>query len=391
MHVFIIGSKGIPARYGGFETFVHRLTAGRKNTGIQYHVSCLSDKTGDFKFNDVRCFNVKVPSVGSAGAVLYDIFSLINCYRYINNNGIKNCVIYILACRIGPFLSIYRHILKNQNIKIYVNPDGHEWLRDKWNKFIKMYWKFSERLMIRSADLVICDSKAIEAYIKKEYSSYGKKTVFIPYGADIESLQNDNYAAGFAQWKNKHLVKDDYYLLVGRFVPENNYDIIISEFIASGSKRDLIIISNVSENKFYKKLLQETAFNLHPNIKFVGTVYDQELLALIRRNAFAYLHGHEVGGTNPSLLEGMATTRVNLLLDVAFNKEVADDSALYFSKREGSLAALIKEVEEFTPDRINELGNMSKKRIRENYSWDQIIDQYELLFCENARSNGEKL
>lgn len=383
MHIFIIGSKGIPARYGGFETFVHRLTAGRKNTGIQYHVSCLSDKNGEYKFNDVRCFNVKVPKIGSAGAILYDIFSLINCCRFINKNRINNCAIYILACRIGPFLSIYKHILAKQNIKVYINPDGHEWLRDKWNMFIKMYWKFSERLMIRCADLVICDSKAIEAYIKRDYSSYGKTTVFIPYGADIKSPQNDDYAAGFAEWKNKHLIKDDYYLLVGRFVPENNYDVIISEFIASASKRDLIIISNISENKYYKKLLQKTSFNLYSNIKFVGTVYDQDLLAFIRKNAFAYLHGHEVGGTNPSLLEGMAATSINLLLDVAFNKEVAGDSALYFNKAGGSLASLIKDVEGITPDRINELGNMAKKRIRDNYSWDKIINEYESLFCKN--------
>lgn len=382
MHVFIIGSKGIPANYGGFETFVHKLTEGKKNDQIQYHVSCLSDKPGEFKFNGVRCFNIKVPRIGSAGALLYDILSLLNCYRFINKNKLNDCVIYILACRIGPFLSVFKHKLEANNIKVYVNPDGHEWLRGKWNKFIKMYWKFSERLMNKYVDLVICDSKAIEAYINREYSQYKKATVFIPYGADMTD-NDDGCLVQLNDWKRKFNIKDDYFLIVGRFVPENNYDLIIKEFIASGSDRDLVIISNVSENKYYKKIAQKTAFNLHENIKFVGTVYDQKLLSVIRQNAFAYLHGHEVGGTNPSLLEGMATTKINLLLDVIFNKEVAGDAALYFSKSEGSMAGLLKMVEAFPPEQINELGIMAKRRIHESYSWDKIINQYELLFCAN--------
>lgn len=388
MHVFIIGSKGIPAKYGGFETFVDKLTEGKKNPNIQYHVSCLSDKAGEFEFNGVRCFNVKTPKIGSAGAVLSDMLGLINCYSYIKKNNLNNCIIYILACRIGPFLSIYKHKLERRNIKVYVNPDGHEWLRSKWNKIIKLYWKFSERLMIKYADLVICDSNVIETYINRKYSLYKKATAFIPYGADIES-QNDDCLIQFAEWKNKFKIKGAYYLIVGRFVPENNYELIIKEFIASDLDKDLIIISNVSDNNFYKELQKKTSFQLHPNIKFIGTVYDQNLLSCIRQNAFAYLHGHEVGGTNPSLLEGMASTNLNILLDVAFNREVAEGAALYFNKGLGSLTQLLQNVEVFTPVRIKELGDMAKGRISEIYSWDKIINQYELLFYLCSGRNNE--
>jgi len=129
---------------------------------------------------------------------------------------------------------------------------------------------------------------------------------------------------------------------------------------------------------------------LRSNIKFIGTVYDQSLLSSIRQNAFAYIHGHEVGGTNPSLLEGMASTNINILLDVAFNREVACNSALYFNKGEGSLTHLLHDIENLTPDRIKELGDMAKERIRETYSWNKIINQYELLFYSCSGRSNEK-
>ncbi len=389
VHVFIIGSKGIPAKYGGFETFVDKLTKGKKNINIKYHVSCSSDKKGEFEFNGVRCFKIKTPKVGSAGAIIYDILSLINCYSYIKKNNLNDCIIYILACRIGPFLFICKHKLEKHNIKVYVNPDGHEWLRSKWNKIIKMYWKVSEKIMIKCADLVICDSKAIESYINNEYSFYNKTTTFIPYGADIVS-RNKDCQMKFAEWKNKFKIKDAYYLIVGRFVPENNFELIIKEFIASNLEKDLIIITNVIVNNYYKQLQKRTSFYLRSNIKFIGTVYDQSLLSSIRQNAFAYIHGHEVGGTNPSLLEGMASTNINILLDVAFNREVACNSALYFNKGEGSLTHLLHDIENLTPDRIKELGDMAKERIRETYSWNKIINQYELLFYSCSGRSNEK-
>lgn len=378
-NIFIIGSKGIPSNYGGFETFVEKLTQGKKSNDIKYHVSCLADNDKEFIYNNARCFNINVPKIGAAKAVYYDILALKESLKYIRENNVENAIIYILACRIGPFISRYKKQADKLGVKIFVNPDGHEWKRGKWNFAIKKYWKISEKLMVKNAGLLICDSKNIEKYIKEDYKQYNPNTKFIAYGAELEKsklLDNDEK---LLDWYEKKLVKSkEYYLIVGRFVPENNYESMIKGFMKSKSKKDLVIITNVEANKFYEKLKKETNFENDKRIKFVGTVYDQELLKKIRENAFAYLHGHEVGGTNPSLLEALATTELNLLLNVGFNQEVAEDAGIYFDKN--NLDKIIEEVEKISLDKKYELAKMAKRRINEYYSWEFIISEYENLF-----------
>ncbi|WP_059173414.1 beta 1-4 rhamnosyltransferase Cps2T [Bacillus sp. FJAT-27445] len=380
-NIFIIGSKGIPAKYGGFETFVDFLTNKKINKEIMYHVSCLGSSRNVYYHNNARCFTVKVPKLGSASAVLYDLLSLIECMNYIKKNKLKDCIIYILACRIGPFFFCFTHQLKKLGIKVYVNPDGQEWNRSKWNKMIKLYWKISEKLMIKYADLIICDSKGIETHIKKKYKIYNPKTKYIAYGAELEKSPLTDNNPKVVEWYQKHKIYfNNYYLIVGRFVPENNYELIINEFIKSKSTKDLVIISNIEENKFYSELVSRTKFINDKRIKFVGTVYDKELIKKIREKAYCYLHGHEVGGTNPSLLEALASTNFNLLLNVIFNKEVGKEGALYFTKEEGSLANLINTIENFSTRKFINIGNKAKNRIKQNYSWGKIIKDYENLF-----------
>lgn len=390
MHnVFIIGSKGIPANYGGFETFVDKLTANKISKDISYHVSCLSNENSVFIYNNCSCFNIKVGNFGSAKAILYDIKSLIRVHKYIVKNKIENATIYILACRIGPFLEFYKSKLKKDGINIFVNPDGHEWKRSKWNKIIKMYWKFSEKLMIKNCDLAVCDSKEIEKYIKKDYENYKPKTMFIAYGAELNKSIIKDDDTMLTNWYNKNGVrKNEYYLIVGRFVPENNYELVIREFMKSDTKKDLVIITN-SNDKFLNELERKTNFKSDKRIKFAGTLYNNELLKKVRENAFAYFHGHEVGGTNPSLLEALVSTKLNLLLGVAFNKEVAGDSALYFDKNQGNLEKLINEVENLTSKQIDKFGEMSYDRIKNEYSWPEIVNRYEYLFTTYKESRNE--
>ena len=170
-----------------------------------------------------------------------------------------------------------------------------------------------------------------------------------------------------------------YYLVVGRFVPENNYETMIREFMASDSKRDFALVTGVDDT-FLAELERKTHFKSDPRIKFVGTVYDQELLKKIREQAYGYFHGHEVGGTNPSLLEALASTRLNLLLDVGFNREVAEDSALYWDKKSGDLAELINRADAMDMKSIEEFDAASTSVIRVRYSWRFITDSYEDLF-----------
>ena len=380
-NIFIIGSKGIPAKYGGFETFVEKLTEYKKSEDIMYHVSCLSNNNDEFIYNNARCFNINTPNIGPAKAMYYDVIALKKSLYYIKTNKLNDVVIYILACRIGPFLSYYKKIAENLGVKIYVNPDGHEWKRAKWNWITRKYWKLSEKLMVKNSDLLICDSVNIESYIKKDYSIYNPKTKYIAYGADeIKSVTKETINKLNDWYKEKGISKKSYYLVVGRFVPENNYELMIKEFLMSDSTKSFVLISNVENNKFYSELKKTTRFENDNRIKFVGTVYDSELLQEIRRNAYGYFHGHEVGGTNPSLLEALSTTDLNILLDVNFNREVGRDGAVYFTKEKGSLSKLINKIDKIEEKSIYSLSNKAKKVIESNYTWEKIVSDYEKLF-----------
>lgn len=379
-HVFIVGSKGIPGNYGGYETFVDKLTEYHQNNpNLKYHVACKAKDTETFEYHNADCFDVKVPSIGPAQAIYYDVAALNQCVKYIRQHNIQHPIVYILACRIGPFAAHFQKVIHKLGGKLYINPDGHEWMRAKWSAPVRKYWKISEQLMTKHCDLLICDSKNIEKYIHDEYGRYNPKTTFIAYGAETrKSKLTDDDPKLTAWYKEKGLSPKSYYLVVGRFVPENNYETMIREFMKSHSKRDFALITNVSD-KFLEELKEKTHFDQDSRIKFVGTVYDKELLMKIRENAYGYFHGHEVGGTNPSLLEALGSTDLNLLLDVGFNREVAEDAALYWNKQPGNLASLIDQADNMNAGEITELGEKSSQRVVEAYSWQHIADEYNRL------------
>ena len=380
-HIFIVGSKGIPGAYGGYETFVDKLTERhQENTELKYHVACKSDKNSEFEYHNARCFNIKVPNIGPAQAIYYDVAALKHCCKYIKEHNIEKPIVYVLACRIGPFFNKYVRKIHKMGGVVYVNPDGHEWLRAKWPAPVRKYWKISEQMMTKYADLMVCDSKNIEKYIQESYAAYKPATTFIAYGAETRKSHLADDDEKLLNWyKEKDLATKSYYLVVGRFVPENNYETMIREFMQSKTERSFAIITNVND-KFLDELEQKLHYKSDPRIKFVGTVYDQELLMKIRENAYGYFHGHEVGGTNPSLLEALGCTDLNLLLGVGFNQEVAEDAALYWSKESGDLAKLIESADLLTEEQIAALGAKAKKRIADAYSWQFIAKEYEDLF-----------
>ncbi len=395
-HVFIIGAKSI-GQYGGYETFVDRLIGEHENEpSVKYHIACKANGDGymdesklpgihvtktladgsaaEFEYKKAHVFKIPCPSIGPAVAVHYDRAALNYAINYCREHRIDHPIFYILTCRIGVFINGMVKRIREIGGKYYLNPDGHEWKRAKWSAPIRKYWKWSEKKMVKAADLVICDSVNIEKYIKEEYQH--PNTVFIAYGADIVKSELANDDPRFADWlKEKGLTENQYYLVVGRFVPENNYETMIREFMKCRSKKYFAIITNANE-----KLMAELEEKLHVSsdsrIKFVGTVYDRELLKKIRECAYGYFHGHEVGGTNPSLLEALGSTDVNLLLDVGFNREVGQDAALYWSKDEGSLSSLIDSADQMDADDRKSFGEAAKNRIRTAYSWKQIGDKY---------------
>lgn len=386
-HVFIIGSKGIPAHYGGFETFVEKLTK-YNNHQIKYHVSCISDTSGSFIYNDAICVNIKVPNLGSAKAIFYDCASLRYFIQYCKEHPeIKNMIFYVLACRIGPFIKHYRKQIERLGGKLYINPDGQEWKRRKWIRPIRWYWKYSEGVMVKNADSVICDSKETLNYIKERYKKYGSNASYIAYGAEKPETCNDNKLEEWLQKRN--IKRQEYYLLVGRFVPENNFDIIIGEFMASSTTKKLVIITG-NNGRLKKKTCKKTRCNTDSRVIFAGTVYDYDLLCAIRENAYGSFHGHEVGGTNPSLLEAMICSKINILLDVVFNREVGGDAALYWKKTKGSLKQVIEDVETMSEKVRLDWGIKSYQRMITEYSWNKIESDYRKVFTTGERLNEKE-
>lgn len=407
-HVYCVGAKSLGA-YGGYETFIYKLTEYHQNKeNIKYHVACKENGDGcmdetkvegvtrindrEFVFHNAHCFKIHVPQIGPAQAIYYDVAALKACCEHICKNHIQHPIVYIMACRIGSFARHYYRKIHKLGGTVYLNPDGHEWMRAKWSAPIRKYWKISEEMMVKWSDLAICDSVNIEKYIHKCYDGKGikgrnPKTTYIAYGADLTLSKLSDEDTVLTSWyKEKGLSKKSYYLVVGRFVPENSYEIMIREFMKSHSQKDFAIITNVNE-KFLAELEEKLHFKQDKRIKFVGTVYNQELLKKIRENAYAYFHGHTVGGTNPSLIEALGSTDLNLLVDVGFNKEVAEDSALYWSREDGNLARLIDQADAMKPEEIAELGRKAKKRVSEAYTWERICGLYEDVFTEERMKN----
>lgn len=376
-HIFIVGSKGIPGAYGGYETFVDKLTEYHQDdTRFKYHVACKAEENSEFEYHNARCFKVKVPKIGAAAAIAYDVLAIKQSIAYIKKNKIPHPIVYCLACRIGPFARKFQKQIHKLGGKFYVNPDGHEWLRAKWPLPVRKYWKYSEKHMVKHADLLVCDSKNIEKYIRESYAKYNPQTTFIAYGAEIRRSRLADNDEKFTNWLGeKGLKPKEYYLVVGRFVPENNYETMIREFMLSKTPKNFALITNVNES-FLDELKKKTGFDRDPRIKFVGTVYDQELLMKIREQAYGYFHGHEVGGTNPSLLEALASSDLNLLLDVGFNREVGEDTAIYWNKEKGNLAATIERADALPAEEIKALANASTGRIANAYSWAFISNEY---------------
>lgn len=378
-HVFIIGSRGLPAQYGGFETFVDQLVSHQVSPDIQYHVACLSTDQAyqHFDFKGVDCFTIKAPRLGPARVIAYDMMAINYALKHIKKQGIEQPIFYVLGNTIGAFVAPFARKIHKMGGRFYINPDGLEWKRAKWAKPIQAYLKYSEKIMTRHADLVISDNPGIESYIKEAYP--WSETTYIAYGTDLSptSLNSqDNKVREFYQkWQTQ---EKNYYLILGRFVPENNYETAIREFMASSTKRDLVIICNQEGNPYFEELRARTGFDQDPRVKFVGTVYDQDLLKYIRKEAFAYIHGHEVGGTNPGLLEALAQTDLNLVLGVSFNQTVAKDSAHYWTKETGNLAHLIDRVDSL--EDVSEWGQRAKANMKQNFTWEKIVGEYEELF-----------
>lgn len=231
--------------------------------------------------------------------------------------------------------------------------------------------------MLNYSDNIVCDAKGIKKYISEKYPHLQDRCTYIAYGAEKISFSKINEDKILKGYKLK---SNSYCLMVGRCVPEDNYELVIKDFMQSKIDKDLIIVTNYKNNPYYEKLKELTNFETDKRIKFINGVYDKNKLATLRKNAYLYIHGHSVGGTNPSLIEAMSLTNVNILYDVCFNKDIGGKSCLYF-KEQGSLTKLLDNTNSIDK-KAKKMGEEAKKIVSKNFTWPIIVSKYKELFNE---------
>lgn len=361
MKIAIIGSRGYPYVYSGYETFVTEVAPRLvKDYNVEVHVYCHKNlfKEKPKQVNGV--FLHYIPSVPTkslsqlSNSLICTIHAITLSYDvllYVNSaNGI-----------FGIITKIFRK-------KTAINVDGLEWLRPKWKGLGAKVFYFSSKMATKWMDTIITDAEAMRNIYLTEFK---RNSTVIAYGANIRHSQNSIL---IKQW---NLEINNYYLIVGRLIPDNNALLIIEEFVKSTTKKKLVIVGDVPYQDEYAERIKKTTDN---RIVFTGYVTNGETLAELYHNCFIYLHGHEFGGTNPTLLKALAYGCAVLALDTVFSREVLkeDEYGMYFSKHEKNLAMKITSFENNTT-LIDEYKQKSRKRILENYTWEKIAYQYYTL------------
>lgn len=347
--VCIVGTVGIPACYGGFESLVQNLV-DYQSKSVKYHVFCssksYSDKPDSYKQASLSYLPLNANGVSS---IMYDIFSLLKCFK---RNPDVTLILGVSGCL---FLPVYR--LFNSS-KVITNIDGLEWRRDKWGWLAKQFLKLSEKIAVKFSDIVISDNQAISDYVLSEY---GMATSVIAYGGDHALIDMGEIP----------IKKGDYYLSICRIEPENNIDMILDAFSKSSEK--IFFVGNWDASDYGRKLKKK--YFEFENIKTVDPVYDIEVLFELRSQCKGYIHGHSAGGTNPSLVEAMQFGMPIYAFDCNFNRYSTKNKALYFHSA-NSLCELI----DVYDDSVIESGLRMKTMAMENYQWKIIVDRYESLY-----------
>lgn len=363
--IAIIGSRGIPARYGGFETFTEEIGTRLAARDYDICVSCESGSLPEYKGVKLMYCPVK-PVFRSVYEILYDVYFLFRTYPACDS-------VYVLGIGSAPCFFISKIFKK----KIILNFDGIEWKRNKFNRLQKGILYFQGMCAIMFSDIIVADALAIKRYIE---SKGGKNVVYIPYGVETpEAGRWDQMKITRAGGRLKGLEEGHYYLAVARLEPENNINMMIEGFLLSGSKNKLVVIGDF-QNKKYRALVEETMKRSggQDRVIFTGAIYEKDILNMLRQHCFVYLHGHSVGGTNPSLLEAMAMKNIVLAHDNEYNREVGGDALIYFPSPEG-LADRIQMIEG-DPAAYQGLKDIASRRVSECYSWEKVTDEYDKLF-----------
>lgn len=348
--IAIIGTVGIPASYGGFETLVENLTR-YSSSNLKYQVFCSSKHYEEKKSKHNNADLIYLPfKANGLQSIIYDIVSML--YTIF----LKPDVVLILGVSGCIFLPFFKLFTK---AKIITNIDGMEWRRAKWKSPVKKFLKLSERIAVNFSDLVVTDNQAIFEYVKKEYN---KESVVIAYGGDHA-------------WVNSQAVTalvdadGDYYLSLCRIEPENNVEMILESFRESGLR--LKFVGNWNNSEFGKRMVQR--YRDAQNIELIDPVYGLDELFILRNNCRGYIHGHSAGGTNPSLVEAMHFSKPIFAYDCDFNRYTTEDSAYYFD----SPASLHNELASYEQRPSDNSGEAMKTIANRKYTWEIIAKMYE--------------
>lgn len=368
MKIAFISTRGIPNNYGGFEQFAEYISVGLAKRG--HKVTVYSPHFHPYKENTykgVRIKHIYSPETwmgSSIGSFFYDFASLHDALKREEFD-----IIY----EAGYTSIVPAYIwfdVKNIKTPIFTtNMDGLEYKRTKFNKWVQKFLFWEERTTVRHSHYLIADNMGIHDYYKEKY---GKESKFLAYGANVHEDYDKSLLEEFG------LKALDYYLLVARLEPENNVTMAIEGYLASNEcgRKSLIIVGKTN-TPHGKELLAK--YGGKKCIRFVGGIYDFKKLNSVRYYSFAYFHGHSVGGTNPSLLEAMASNCYILAHDNIFNRAVLKENAHYYGNAEG-VTLLLDNINVLSGKYREQYVNSNLKEIRSEYSWEKLVDEHEKYF-----------
>lgn len=366
LNIAILGTRGIPNHYGGFEYVAARLgeilvQKGHRVTVYNSHRHPYKEK----QWNGISIIHRFDPEyfAGTFGQFIYDL----NCIRDTRRK--KYDIILVLGYTSS---SVWSFLYPKRSV-IITNMDGLEWKRSKYNTLTKKFLLYAEELAVRDRGFCIADSRAIKKYLDDKYMISSR---YIAYGADTGNYADEKLLETFG------LQKENYFLLMARQEPENNIEMILDGYSMSGSDRKFIVIGN-AENAFGKKM--QGKFRPNRNIVFAGPVFDENKVRALTSCCSLYFHGHSVGGTNPSLLAAMAAKAPIAVHDNEFNRAVTAENASYFSNAK-DVSDIIAEGDFKKEDRINN----NYEVILHEYSWERIASQYEDYFIECYKNSAGK-
>ncbi|MFT5672782.1 MAG: hypothetical protein ACI9JT_001419 [Polaribacter sp.] len=354
--ISVIGTVGIPAKYGGFETLTEYLTL---NLGYDYDMTVFcSSKNYDVKLDTHNNAKLKYINLKANGfqSIPYDIISI---FKSLKNSDVL-LILGVSGCLALPIIKLF------SSNKVLVNIDGLEWKRDKWGRFTKWFLKFSEKIAVKFADEVITDNKVIKEYVREEYNV---DSHLIAYGADHatnEGLDEDIL-------KKYTFLNDKYSFKVCRIEPENNIHVILEAF-SNSITNNFVLVGNWENSDYGRKL--KIKYSAFKNIFLLDPIYNQKVLNQLRSNCYIYIHGHSAGGTNPSLVEAMYLKLPIIAFGAKYNNETTDYKASYFDND----LELISLLENLKPTELRLIADDMKSIANEKYTWKIISEKYSELF-----------